>query len=102
MLPLRHSQLTRPFCTCRLSAGQAAALRGDSTQVGVIFCRATDFSDTCDVVLGSREMSDRLLSVDGSMSDNSLSVERKCLTDYRNPDECPTKQQVRNNVYKGD
>ena len=47
-------------------------------------------------------MSDRLLSVDGSKSDNSPSVERKCLTDYRDSNECPTKQQVRNNVYKGD
>ena len=37
-------------------------------------------------------MSDRLLSVDGSVSDNSPSVERKCLTDYRNSNECPTKR----------
>lgn len=54
------------------------------------------------MVLGRREMSDRLLLVDRSMSDNLPSVERKRLTDYRDPDECPTKQQVRNNVYKGD
>lgn len=47
-------------------------------------------------------MSDRLLSVNGSMSDNSASVERKCLTDYRDLDECLPKQQVRNNVYEGD
>lgn len=100
VLPQRHSQLTRPFCTCRLSCGQAAAPRGDSTLLGVIFCCAIDFSDTCDVVLESREISDRLLSVDGSMSDNSTSAERKCLTDYRDSVECPTKQQVRNNVYK--
>ena len=102
VLPQRHSQLTRPFRTCRLSAGQAAAPQGDSTLLGVIFSCAIDISDTCDVVLESREMSDRLLSVDRSMSDNFTSAERKCLTDYRDPDECPTKQQVRNNVYKGD
>ena len=68
----------------------------------MIFCRATAFSNTCDVVLESREMSDRSLSVDGSMSDNSPSVERKCLTDYSDPNECPTKQQVRNSVFEGD
>lgn len=46
-------------------------------------------------------MSDRLLSVNGSMSDNSASVERKCLTDYRDLDECLPKQQVRNNADEG-
>lgn len=102
MLPQRHSQLARPFCTCRLSAGQAAAPRGESTLFGVIFCRAIGFSDAYDVALGSREMSDRLPSVIESMSDNSASVERKCLTDYRDLDECLPKPQVRNNVYEGD
>lgn len=29
VLPQRHPQLARPFCTCRLSAGQAAAPRGN-------------------------------------------------------------------------
>ena len=47
-------------------------------------------------------MSDRSLSVDGLMSDNSPSVERKCLTDYSDPNECPTKQQVINCVFEGD
>ena len=36
------------------------------------------------------------------MSDNATTVERKRLTDYRDPDECPTKQQVGNSVYEGD
>lgn len=47
-------------------------------------------------------MSDKLILAGNSMSDNATTVERKCLTDYRDPDECPTKQQVGNSVYEGD
>ena len=47
-------------------------------------------------------MSDKLVLADNSMSDNATTVEWKCLTDYRNPNECPTKHQVGNSVYKGD
>lgn len=46
-------------------------------------------------------MSDKLVLADNSMSDKATAVERKCLTDYRDPDECPTKQQVRNSIYDG-
>lgn len=46
-------------------------------------------------------MPDKLVLADNSMSDNATTVERKCLTDYRNPAVCPTKQQVGNNIYKG-
>lgn len=102
VLPQRHSQLARPFCTCRLYAVQAAAPRGNPALLGAIFCRATEFSDTCDRILGSRVMSDKLASADNSMSGNATDVEQKCLTDYRGPDECLTKQQVRNSVYEGD
>lgn len=102
VLPQRHSQLARPFCTCRLYAVQAAALRGDLALLGAIFCRAIDFFDICDEALGSRVMSDKLASADNSMSDNATDVEQKCLTDYRDPDECLTKQQERNSVYEGD
>lgn len=45
-------------------------------------------------------MSDKLVLADNSMSDNATTVERKCLTGYRDPDECPTKQQVRNSIYE--
>ena len=37
---------------------------------------------------------------DNSMSDNATTVERKCLTDYRDPDVCPTKQQMGNSAYE--
>lgn len=47
-------------------------------------------------------MSDKLILACNSMSDNATTVERKCLTDYRDPDECPTKQQVGNSVYEDD
>lgn len=47
-------------------------------------------------------MSDKTVFTDNSMSDNATTVERKCLTDYRDPSECPTKQQVGNSVYDGD
>lgn len=47
-------------------------------------------------------MSDKLLLPDDSMSDNATTVERKCLTDYRDPDECPTKQQAGNSSYELD
>lgn len=46
-------------------------------------------------------MSDKLVLADNSMSDNATTVERKCLTDYRAPDECPTKQQMGNSVHEG-
>lgn len=46
-------------------------------------------------------MSDKLVLADNSMSDNATAVEQKCLTDYRNPDECPTKQQMVNSAYEG-
>lgn len=46
-------------------------------------------------------MSDKLVLADNSMSDNATTVERKCLTTYRDPDECLTKQQVGNSVYEG-
>lgn len=45
-------------------------------------------------------MSDKTVLADNSMSDNATAVERRCLTDYRVLDECPTKQQVGNSVYK--
>lgn len=47
-------------------------------------------------------MSNKTVLADTSMSDNATTVERKCLTDNRYPDECPTKQQVGNSVYEGD
>lgn len=47
-------------------------------------------------------MSNKTVLADNSMSDNATTVERKCLTDYRDPSECPTKQQVGNSVYDGD
>lgn len=43
-------------------------------------------------------MSDKLVLAGNSMSDNATTVERKCLTDHRGPDECPTKQQVGNSA----
>ena len=47
-------------------------------------------------------MSDKTVLADNSMSDKATAVERKCLTDNRNSDECPTKQQVRNSNYERD
>lgn len=47
-------------------------------------------------------MSDKTVLADNSMSDNATTVERKCLTDFRDPDECPTKQQMGNNIYEGE
>lgn len=47
-------------------------------------------------------MSDKTVLADNSMSDNATAVEQKCLTDYRDSDECPTKQQVRNSIYERD
>ena len=47
-------------------------------------------------------MSDKLVLAGNSMSDSATTVERKFLTDYRDPDECPTKQRVGNSVYEGD
>ncbi len=46
-------------------------------------------------------MSDKLVLADNSMSDNATAVEQKCLTDYKDPDECLTKQQVGNSFYEG-
>lgn len=46
-------------------------------------------------------MSDKLVLAENSMSDNATTVERKCLTNYRNLDERPTKQQIGNSVYEG-
>lgn len=46
-------------------------------------------------------MSNKLVLADNSMSDNATTVEQKCLTDYRDPSECPTKQQVGNSAYDG-
>ena len=47
-------------------------------------------------------MFDKTVLADNSMSDNTTTVEWKCLTDYKEPDECPTKQQMGNSVYEGD
>lgn len=46
-------------------------------------------------------MSDKMALADNSMSDNATTVERECLTDYRDPDECPTKQQVGKSANEG-
>lgn len=47
-------------------------------------------------------MSDKTVLANYLMSDNATTVERKCLTDYRDPSKCPTKQQVGNGAYDGD
>ena len=47
-------------------------------------------------------MSDKLLLADDSTSDNATGEEFKCLTCYRNLDECPTKQQAGNRVHVWD
>ena len=82
------------------STGGRAAGRFGSARDDLLQCNP--FFDTCDRILGSRVMSDKLPLADNSMSDNATTVERKCLTDYRDPNECPTKQQMRNSAYEGD
>lgn len=47
-------------------------------------------------------MSDKLVLAGNSISNNAIPVERKCLTDYRDPDECLPKQQMGNSIYEGD
>lgn len=93
VLPQRHPQLARPFCTCRLTAGQAAAPRGDRLLLERFLLSHGPWS-------GRWEMSDRLLSLAWLMSDNPTDGELKCLTRHKARDKCPTKKQMGNRTSK--
>lgn len=93
VLPQRHPQLARPFCTCRLTAGQAAAPRGDRLCLRQFLLFRGVWSRRW-------EMSDRLLLVAWVMSDNPTAGERKCLRGHKVRDECPTMKQMGNRASK--